>query len=245
MDPTIERAANFLPRAEENEAPSRNEVSRRLVTLTAPTSVAAEQYRTLYYRIDRMRQLRPLKVVALTSALPGEGKTVTAVNLALVAARANPDSRVILVDADLRRGKVAALLGLRPKPGLSELLSGEIDSPDVVRRFASNRLAVLPAGGVPEEPTPLLAGARMKGLLKRLREGFDEVYIDLPPALPFADAGVLSVQSDGVLLVVRASVTPHRRVAQALDHLGGAPVMGCVLNGAEPSAAVYLATEKR
>jgi protein-tyrosine kinase len=239
MDQTMERAGNFLPRVDDS-ALTPNEVDRRVVSLTAPASVAAEQYRTLYYRLERLREMRPMKVVSFTSAMAGEGKTVTAVNLALTAARATPDRRILLIDADLRRSQTADVLGIRGKPGLSELLSGEGDVREVVRRFKSTRLAVIPAGGVPEEPTQLLAGARMKQLLAKVREGFDEIYLDLPPTLPFADAAILGGQSDGVVLVIRANVTPHRQVSQALEHLAGAPVVGCVLNGAEVSAAPYL-----
>src|SRR5215218_380664 len=111
MDQTMERAGNFLPRVDENV--TGNEVDRRLVSLTAPASSAAEQYRSLYYRLERMRELRPMKVIAFTSALPGEGKTVSAVNLALAAARANPERRILLIDADLRRSNVGAVLGIK------------------------------------------------------------------------------------------------------------------------------------
>src|SRR5437773_2186909 len=100
----MQKAENFLPRVDES-AIKPNEVDRRVVTLTNPASLAAEQYRTLYYRLDRLRQMRPMKIVAFTSALPGEGKTVTAVNLALTAARACPEKRILLIDADLRRSQ--------------------------------------------------------------------------------------------------------------------------------------------
>ncbi|HLL54422.1 MAG TPA: CpsD/CapB family tyrosine-protein kinase [Myxococcaceae bacterium] len=239
MDQTIERAGNFLPRVDET-ALTTNEVDRRIVSLTAPASVAAEQYRTLYYRLERMRELRPMKVVACTSAMPGEGKTMTTVNLALTAARANVDRRVLLIDADLRRSQAATVLGVRGKPGLSELLLGECDIREAVRRFKATPLALMPAGGTPEEPTQLLAGARFKQLLAKLREAFDEIYLDLPPTLPFADAAILSGQADGVVMVIRANATPHRQVTQALEQLAGAPVVGCVLNGAEVSSAPYL-----
>src|SRR5512140_82903 len=117
MDEQMERAGNFLPRVDEEEVSRSNEVDRRVVTLTAPASAAAEQYRTLYYRLERMRELRPMKVISFTSALPGEGKTLTAVNVALTSARANPDRRILLVDADLRCSQVGATLGLVAKPG--------------------------------------------------------------------------------------------------------------------------------
>jgi capsular exopolysaccharide synthesis family protein len=239
MDRTMERAGNFLPRVDDN-ASGGNVVDRRVVTLTAPASVAAEQYRSLYYRLERMRELRPMKVVALTSAMPGEGKTVTSVNLALAAARANPERRILLVDADLRRGGVAATLGMRNKTGLAELLAGECEVRDVVRRFNSTHLAVIPAGATPEEPTQVLASARMKQFLKAVRDSFDEVYVDLPPTLPFADAAILGHQVDGVLMVIRANVTPGKSVHQAVESLGGAPILGCVLNGAEMQATPYL-----
>lgn len=239
MDQTMERAGNFLPRVDESSI-TQNQVDRRVVTLTAPASTAAEQYRTLYYRLERLRELRPMKVVAFTSAMSGEGKTVTAVNLALTAARANSERQILLLDADLRRSQVADVLGCKSRPGLSEFLIGEAELPDVVRGFKSTRLAVIPAGGPPEESTQLLASARMKELLKALRGNFDEVYVDLPPTLPFADASILACQSDGVVMVIRANVTSSKRVDHALEQLTGASVIGCVLNGAEPSSTPYL-----
>lgn len=239
MDQTMERAGNFLPRVDES-AGSPNAVDRRVVTLTAPASSAAEQYRTLYYRLERMREVKPMKIIALTSAMPGEGKTVTAVNLALAAAKANTERRILLIDADLRRCQVASVLGIRGKTGLAELLAGECDVRDVVRRFNSTRLAVIPAGTTPEDPSQVLASSRMKQFLKAVRDNFDEVYIDLPPTLPFADSTILGHLTDGVLVVVRANVTPTKAVNQAVEQLGGAPILGCVLNGAEVNTTPYL-----
>ena len=240
MDQTMEKAGNFLPRVDESNNSVRNEVDKRVVSLTAPASGAAEQYRTLFYRLERLREERPIKVVAMTSAMPGEGKTVTTVNLALTAARAAPERRILLIDADLRRSQVAQVLGFKAKPGLSELLSGDCQLGDAVRRFRSTRLAIIPAGNTPEEPTQLLASRRMKELVKAVRDNFDEVYIDLPPTLPFADASILASQSDGVLMVIRANVTSTRQVHQAIESLAGAAVMGCVLNGAPDATTPYL-----
>lgn len=239
MEHTLERAENFLPRVDESPlAP--NAVDRRVVSLTAPSSRAAEQYRTLFYRLERMRELRPMKVVAFTSAIPGEGKTVTAVNLALASARANANRRVLLVDADLRRSQVGQLLGIKTRPGLADLIARECRPNEAVRRFKGTRLAVVPAGASPEDPTQLLASPRMRHFLKVMRDNFDEIYLDLPPTLPCADAAILGPLTDGVILVIRANVTSHRRISQALEQLAGAPVVGSVLNAAEQSSLVYL-----
>lgn len=239
MDEQMERAGNFLPRVDEEGGGRSNEVDRRVVSLTAPASVAAEQYRTLYYRLERMRAVRPMRVVALTSAMAGEGKTVTAVNVALTAARANLDRRVLLVDADLRQNQVASALGIRSRPGLAELLAGECEAKDVIRRFRSTRLAVIPAGASPEDSSRVLASARMKQILSKMREAFDEIYLDLPPALPFADASIAAAMADGVVLVIRANATPLRAVDEALERLAGTTVVGCVLNATEAGAGAY------
>ncbi|MBX5483735.1 MAG: CpsD/CapB family tyrosine-protein kinase [Myxococcaceae bacterium] len=243
MDQTMEKAQNFLGRVDEGPG-ARNEVDRRVVSLTAPASVGAEQYRTLFYRLERMRALRPMKVVAFTSAMPGEGKTVTTVNLALTAARAAPERRILLIDTDLRRSQVANVLGFKNTPGLSELLQGECQLAEAVRRFRSTRLAIVPAGAAPEEPTQLLASRRMKDFLQAVRDNFDEVYLDLPPSLPFADASILAAQSDGTVMVIRANVTRTRQVQQAIEHLAGAAIVGCVLNGGPLATGGYLKAYK-
>jgi len=239
MEGNMERAGNFLPRLDQDPIESAG-VDRNLVTLTAPASAAAEQFRSLYFRLERLKQLRPLKVVSITSAVPGEGKTVTALNLALTAARASMDRRILLVDADLRRGAVADLLGIRRTPGLKELLEGEAEIRDVVRRFQGERLAVIPGGGATTEPTGALASARMRQLIERVRDHFDEIYVDLPPTLPFADAAILGALSDGVLMVIRANQTAAKHVRLAVEMLAGAPIVGCVLNGSEQAQAGYL-----
>jgi len=237
MDPTIERSGNFATRVDVNG--SFQEVDSRVVTLTLPASAAAEQYRVLYHRLERMRALKPLKLVALTSAVAGEGKTITAVNLAMAAAAASPDRKVLLIDCDLRRPKVHTYLGLRASPGLGEVLREEVEIGQAVRRFSSTRLAVLPAGAPVEEAADLLASSRMRRLLQLAGEHFDEIYLDAPPALAFADAHILSAQCQGVLMVVKAGATSSKRVAQALAMLGDAPVLGCVLNGVEVTELAY------
>ena len=170
-------------------------------------------------------------------AADAAGKVVAEMRRLLQIPSADPP---LLIDADLRRSQVAKVLGFRSTPGLSELLTAECELSQAVRRFRSTQLAVIPAGATPEEPTQLLASRRMRELLEAVRDNFDEVYVDLPPTLPFADASILGAQLDGVLMVIRANVTSSKQASQALESLAGAQVVGCVLNAADGSAAPYV-----
>lgn len=234
----MQQAGNFLPRIDtrRNEV----EVDSAMVALTAPGSVAAEQFRVLYHRLDRMRALQPMKVIALTSAVSGEGKSLSAANLALVAAAADPNRRVLLVDADLRRPRLHLLLGVDNRPGLGDFLAGEATLQEVVRRPRGSPLMVIPAGPPREDAGQLVGGATMKLFLEQARSHFDEIYLDAPPVLPVADGALLASMSDGVALVVRAGVTSRTLVGQAMETLAGTRLLGCVLNGVEASDVPYL-----
>src|SRR5260370_34059868 len=164
---------------------------------------------------------------------------------AVTAAMAKPDRRILLVDADLRRSHVDDTLGLRTRPGLFELLSGDADTKEAVRRFKSTSLAVLTSGGSAEEPTQVLAGNRMKRFLELVRDAFDEIYLDVPPVLPFADAAILRRQSAGVLMAIRANETSMRQVNQAIEHLAAPPLLGCVLSAPETTAASTVRSDMR
>lgn len=236
MTQKMERAENFLKRLDDSPVRS-NEVDRRFVTLAAPASFTSEQYRSLLYQIERIREARPAKTIALTSALPREGKTVTSVNLALSAVRANPERKVLLIDGDLRRRQLANVLGVRARPGLSEVLHGECALNEAVRRFRSTRLNVLTSGEATEDVGAILSPESLNGFLTQSKAAYDEIYIDLPPALPFVDASLFGRACDGVVLVVRANQTAWKWVAQAMEKLAGASLLGCVLNAAEDSVS--------
>jgi protein-tyrosine kinase len=239
MDEVIERADNFLPRVERraNEA----KPNRALVAITAPASAAAEQYRMLHGRLERERAQRPLKVVALTSAVSGEGKSLTAANLALVAAAADLRRRVLLVDADLRRPRLHLLLGVGGRPGLGELLGQEATAAQVIRRPSGSRLAVVPAGACRDEAGARIEAGAMRRFLEEAQAHFDEIYLDAPPVLPVADGALLASMSDAAILVVRAGVTAKSLVWQAVESMAGARILGCVLNGVHSSEVPYLA----
>jgi capsular exopolysaccharide synthesis family protein len=227
----------FLERIEGGAETS---IDERLVSLTSPMGPAAEQYRILLHRLRHMRQLRGEAiaggaVIAVTSAVRGEGVSITAGNLALTAARAR-DAKVALVDCDLRRGGIAGLFGLGTRAGLAEVLTGKTEIGEALGRFSEGHLAVIASGRAPgAESASLLSGPRFGQTLALLRTLFDEIYLDVPPALATADAAVVAHKADGIVMVARAGVTPREQVASAVRALAGAPVWGMVLNGVEPS----------
>ena len=215
-------------------------VDDRLVALTAPMSAGAEQYRMLLHRLRHLRSLRGEAIqggaiVAVTSAVRGEGVSLTAANLALTAARSR-DARVALVDCDLRRGGVGQLFGMEERAGLADVLTGKTEVGEALGRFHEGHLAVIAAGRAPgAESASLLAGIRFSQTLSLLRTLFDEIYLDVPPALATADAQVVAYKVDGIVMVARAGTTPREQVAAAVRQLAGAPVWGLVLNGVDPA----------
>ncbi len=196
-------------------------------------SVIAEAYCILQTNVAFSNEGASVKTLVLTSALPGEGKTTTAINLAL--ALTERGLSVLLVDADMRRGQVHQLLGLTRTPGLSEVLQG-VETFERARRLVqvgdNRELAVLTAGSQTSSPPALVGSHRMGVLLEHLKEAYDLVLIDSPPVNILTDAALLGRQVDGVVLVVRAGVTDAAALGYAMGQLQHvrAPALGVVLN---------------
>ncbi len=170
------------------------------------------------------------KVIAVSSSLPGEGKSTTAVNLAISLAQAG--QRVLLVDGDLRRPQVATMLGLEPQVGLTTVLTGRIQIDDAVQGWEVDGLDVLTSGSLPPNPAELLQSATMHNLVREVRDLYDVVVIDSPPLLPVTDAALITSLADGAVLVVRHGKTNRDQVAGArsrLENVGGR-MLGVVLN---------------
>src|SRR5438105_10237201 len=202
-----------------------------LVTYERPKSEAAEAYRALRTSILLSSFGAPPKVILVTSAMPREGKTTISANSALVLAQRG--SRVLLVDADLRRPGVERMMGIRSKEGLSTLISGVDKAEDVIVQFSKvPNLWILPAGPIPPQPAELLGSNVMKEHIARWRDEYDHVIIDTPPCLSVTDAVILSADVDRVLLVARAGQTTKPALRRACDLLlqVNAKVMGVVLN---------------
>ena len=205
--------------------------SPSLVTYARPKSEAAEAYRALRTSILLSSFGAPPKVILVTSAMPQEGKTTISANSALVLAQRG--SRVLLIDADLRRPGIDKLFGIRSRGGLSTLISGVDKIEDVVVPFTQvPNLWILPAGPIPPQPVELLGSTVMKDHITRWRDEFDHIIIDTPPCLSVTDAVVLSPEADRIILVARAGKTTKlalRRACELLLHVN-ARVMGIVLN---------------
>ena len=198
-----------------------------------------EEFRTLRSRLYQLREQKPLSKLLITSALPKEGKSFTAANLAQVIVRQH-GRRVLLIDADLRNPQLHNLLGADPGPGLSEYLRGESDEYSVLQRGPMPNLLLLPAGRVGTNAAELLASGRMKSLLNRMEPMFDWIIIDSPPAVPVSDAAILAKDCDGVLLIVRSNSTPTDAARRARNEFAGRNLVGVVLNGITADQSPYM-----
>ena len=205
------------------------DLDRRLVAALAPTSLAAEQYRSLRIRIKRAEAGRMLRTIAVTSPNKGDGKSLTAANLALTMAQ-EFQQRVLLVDCDLRRPTVHQLFGLAEGPGLADVLMGAAELEHSLVTLPDHHVTVLPAGQPPAHPAELLGSSAMRRLVDTLRTRFDRILIDVPPVTPLADLHILAPMVDGLLMIVRAGVTPKPAIERALAGIDAAKVLGLVLN---------------
>ena len=215
-----------------------SESNKRRIALLQPDSYVAEQYRSLRGRIDSLASQRPLKTLAVTSANSGEGKSTCAVNLATVTAMSVGRS-VLLIDCDLRRPKVHWTLGLQPQVGLAEVLLNQAKVDEAIQKLDGINLDVLPVRTIPSNPSELLASPEMKRLLEDVAGRYDRVILDTPACLGLPDAKSISEICDGLVMVVRAGVTPQQEVQAALDILDRRRVVGLVLNGSEATREQY------
>jgi capsular exopolysaccharide synthesis family protein len=200
-----------------------------LVAAIAPHSGAAEQYRAIRTKLMMREETGPLRTIGITSPGQGDGKSVTAANMALTMAQ-ELQRHVLLVDADLRDPSVHALFAIERGPGLSEVLAGEASLDEALVHLPDLRLTLLPAGAVPEYPTELLGSASMRRALDALSSRFDRILLDLPAVLPLADVSTVAPYTDGMLMVVRAGVTQRPSLDTALATFEDEKVLGVVLN---------------
>jgi polysaccharide chain length determinant protein (PEP-CTERM system associated) len=210
---------------------------QRLTSLSDPQSVGGQQYSILALKVQQWMSQGGGKTLMVTSATGDEGKSLTALNLSLALA-SSLEGKVLLIDGDLRRPRVDERLGLNTERGFSDVLAADgVDPGAYISKIGA--LHVLPGGSNRANPVGLLASARARDVLKRLRNEYQVVVIDSPPIVPVADSHILAGLCDGVVLVVRARRTSPELWLRAVESLGATNVIGVVLNDVDLAATPY------
>ncbi|MBO5340892.1 MAG: CpsD/CapB family tyrosine-protein kinase [Oscillospiraceae bacterium] len=199
-----------------------------------------EAYKTLRTNVSfALPDEEGCKVIVVTSSMQGEGKSITALNMAISHAMA--DRKVLLIDCDLRRPKLARLLQMGSKVGLSNLIVNPRLLDEAIKHTRLSGLDVILSGNVPPNPSELLGSGRMDALLEQLKEHYDYIFLDSPPVNMVTDAVVLAPKSDGVIFLVRAGRSERGAVVHAVEQLeyAKAKILGFVLNGVDVQRARY------
>src|SRR5205814_578092 len=216
-------------------------VEPHLVAITSPRSAECEQFRSLRTQVLQAGEREGKRAFVITSAGMGEGKTLTALNLAWLLAQTD-GATALLIDADLRQPCAAEYLGIQTEFGLSEVLTGETKLTQAILKLSPSGLHLLPGGAAREDVAELLSGPRFGRLLEEARKLFDFIIIDAPPLGVFTDANLLINRADAAMLVVRAGVTRYAVVDRLLEQLPRERMLGVVLNraaGKTDDAAYY------
>jgi protein-tyrosine kinase len=203
----------------------------KLVGTDGFSGAALEQYRKLAATLHHAQVERGLKIIMTSSALPGEGKSLTAVNTALTLSESY-QRRVILIDADLRRPSIQRVFGIPPISGLNEVLKADRDMP-VTQIQISERLTVVPAGRPEADPIGGLTSDRMKRLIAQASAAYDWVIIDTPPVGLLPDGNLLTSMVGGVLLVVRCGKAPFSLVKRTVEAIGHDRILGVIMNAVD------------
>jgi polysaccharide biosynthesis transport protein len=203
---------------------------RPLTVHEEPQSPRSEAFRQLRTNLQFIDIDNPRKVIVVTSAMPSEGKTTTLLNLALALAAAG--SRTLVIDADLRRPRVADILEIERTVGLTSVLSGRVALHQATQAWGGGGLDVLASGPLPPNPSELLASAQMRRMIEHLREQYDMILIDSPPLLPVTDAAAMASSTDGAILVCRYKSTSKNELSTAETALSSvnAPLLGTVFS---------------
>jgi len=215
----------------------RNKVSSDnplLVTLNDPGSPTAEEYRKMKAILVKMTYGDVFKnTLMVTSSIPNEGKSITALNLAISMAQ-EYDHTVLLLDADLRRPSIHHYLNIEQKKGLADCLMGEVDLSETIIATGIGKLSVVTAGSAVSNPAELFSSNRMKNLIDEIKHRYHDRYIilDTPPMLPFAETLSLAQLVDGVVFVVKEQMATQANITDAIDALKGCELLGVVYNDA-------------
>jgi len=217
-------------------------IDEHIVSFHDPASPIAEQYKIIRTNLQSIKATRDAKVFLVTSSISGEGKTVTSINLAMSMAHDLNNKSVLLIDADMRKGKLARYLGIQQTPGLAEILKDEAEAESTLVCPDIENFNVIPAGRPPKNPSELLGSRKMSNLLANLKAKFDYIFIDSPPVVPLTDPCILSSIVDGVILVIQAGRTQRGLVKHTEHRLAQshAKMLGYIMTNVEYHLPQYL-----
>jgi len=203
---------------------------RKLITRTNPRSPISEQYRTIRTNIQFAAVDRDIQVIMVTSSIPGEGKSTSAANLAVVFAQQGKN--VLLIDADLRKPTMHYTFNVTNTFGLTNVLTRRMDLSEAVEKTEVENLDILSSGPIPPNPAELLGSKAMDELLKQLRTEYSTIIIDTPPLMAVADAQILASKCDGSILVINSGKTVIDNVLKSKEKLtsSSARILGTILN---------------
>ena len=204
----------------------------RIVCHSEPTSPGADRFRLLRMRLRELWNGGALRTLLITSPLPGDGKSTIALNLATALAERGKRT-VLLIEADLHHPTLSQQLEIEAEHGLAECLEDGLDPVKLVRRLEPLGWYLLPSGHARSNPSELLQGESVSGIIQELARHFDWILVDSPPVVPLTDALSLARQVDASLVVARAGSTPREAIEHTLELLGPEQVLGVILNGIE------------
>ncbi len=218
-------------------------LKQRVVVLDEDASFVTDRYRLLFAKVDLVSRKEDKKVIAITSAVKGEGKTTTTSNLSVVSAR-DFGKRVLVIDGDYKNPSLARKFGVQDEVGLLNVISKECDFSDALTPGPIENLSLLTMGrqavhpskkGAHKDNAYIWTERGIISILKNVRDQFDYIWIDAPPILPLFDMSVISEAVDGIVLVVKTGETPEAVLTEAVKTLGSKKIIGSVLNRAEMS----------
>ena len=210
-------------------------ISNNLMVMDDPKSVVSEAFRLLRTNLQFVGVDKPLKKISVTSSNPGEGKSTVTANLAI--SIASTGSKVLLIDADLRKPQINKLFFLENYKGLSSLLAGDLPVDSVINETSIENLHIITSGPIPPNPAEILGSTKMKQFLEKVSPMYDVILLDSPPVNTVADASILSFNVDGVILVVEVGSTAREACILAKEQLEkvNARILGVVLNKVKQS----------
>lgn len=217
-------------------------IDQHITAFHDPSSPVGEQYKILRTNVQSLRYEKIYKTFVITSAIHGEGKTITAINLAMTMAQDVNNKSILLIDADMRRGTIAKYLGLKRSLGLSDVLKGESSEDSVFVNLNIKGLTVMLSGNGTKNPSELLNSKKMEQLMSMLKTKFDYIFIDSPPIMPLTDACILGSMGDGVILVIQAGRTQRNTIRHVENRLYQvrAKTLGYIMTNMEYHIPHYL-----